>query len=1029
MAGGRAEGLQASHQRSGENPTNQPRTAAPLWTQTAPKTQGSKQAESQQNGFGGGDGYGPASNQAQAKETAEAAAHTAAHRSAANDRDRIRGRGGNGGETDRGRRPLSGLLIYYLNSQSILSKINELQCLAADKKPDLILVCESWCNEGVSNALLSVPGYQLHPELRKDRSDTANGIGGGLLVFGRKDLEILPCDQTVVFNQYVSFKVRLGLVTTTLYLVYRPPSITDLTDIINLVKSIGPNSILIGDFNLPTINWQDGTAGGRAREFLEATEEQFLQQLVDFPTHIRGNILDLVLTNAADLIQEVTSEGRLGKSDHEVLGIRLNGNQPYRPNNIQLPNWNRADWDGMRQELREIDWYTELSGKNTEDTWLNIKTVINDITTRYVPLKKSRHPSRPIWMNREITRAMDRKRRLWRHGTPAAEYKAADNKVRNLIRKAKRNFERKLAANHGNSKPFYSYLKNKTESRSGIGPLQTDSGTTSNGKEMATVLNNFFCSVFTAEDPAAELPDTDQLRYEEELKNVRFKVSDTRKLIKNLKTAGSPGPDKITARLLQQVVWEISPALTILFRKSLAEGTVPGDWKTANITPIYKKGRKSDPGNYRPVSLTSICGKLMEGHLKREIENHLKKNKLIINSQHGFMSGKSCTTNLLHFLEVLTKAVDNGDSVDVVYLDFSKAFDKVPHKKLLHKMRAHGITDKVYTWIENWLKGRKQRVVVEGECSDWEEVKSGVPQGSLLGPVLFKIHINDIDRIVELITLLLKFADDTKLAQVIRDDESRRTLQEALNALMAWAERWGMAFNTAKCKVMHVGRANPRYEYHMGGQPLSKTELERDIGVLVNSNLKPSDQCCKAAKTANSVLGQLTRGFHYRDRKTFMKLYKLYVRPHLEFAAAAWNPWTSADKETLEKVQKRAISMVSGLGNMNYEERLKELGMTTLEKRREELDLIEMYKIMSGKSDVDYNVWFTKVADAEGGRTTRLAADPLNVRVQAARLELRRNFFSTRVCEKWNSLPSDAKNAKSVSHFKSAYRRIVNHRT
>ena len=160
-----------------------------------------------------------------------------------------------------------------------------------------------------------------------------------------------------------------------------------------------------------------------------------------------------------------------------------------------------------------------------------------------------------------------------------------------------------------------------------------------------------------------------------------------------------------------------------------------------------------------------------------------------------------------------------------------------------------------------------------------------------------------------------------------------------------------------------------------------------------------------------------------------MKLYKLYVRPHLEFAAAAWNPWTSADKETLEKVQKRAISMVSGLGNMNYEERLKELGMTTLEKRREELDLIEMYKIMSGKSDVDYNVWFTKVADAEGGRTTRLAADPLNVRVQAARLELRRNFFSTRVCEKWNSLPSDAKNAKSVSHFKSAYRRIVNHRT
>ena len=386
------------------------------------------------------------------------------------------------------------------------------------------------------------------------------------------------------------------------------------------------------------------------------------------------------------------------------------------------------------------------------------------------------------------------------------------------------------------------------------------------------------------------------------------------------------------------------------------------------------------------------------------------------------MKGKSSTTNLLHFLEILTKAADNGDNVGVVYLDFSKAFDKVPHQKLLHKMKAHGIAGQVLTWIENWLEGRKQRVVVNSECSEWEEVKSGVPQGSLLGPVLFKIHINDIDRIIELITLLLKFADDTKLAQLIRGEDDRKRLQEALDALMEWAARWGMAFNTAKCKIMHIGRSNPRYQYQMGSHSLAETDLERDIGVLVKNNLKPSDQCSKVAKTANAVLGQLARGFHYRDRKTFIKLYKLYVRPHLEFAAAAWNPWTQADKEILERVQRRALGMVSGMGQMDYEERLQTLGMTTLEKRREELDMVEMFKIMTGISNVDYKAWFTKVADADRGRTTRLAVDPLNVRVPAARLELRKNFFSVRVCEKWNILPSEVKKAQNASRFKSAYR-------
>ena len=252
-------------------------------------------------------------------------------------------------------------------------------------------------------------------------------------------------------------------------------------------------------------------------------------------------------------------------------------------------------------------------------------------------------------------------------------------------------------------------------------------------------------------------------------------------------------------------------------------------------------------------------------------------------------------------------------------------------------------------------------------------------------------------------------------------------LQQALDALIAWADKWGMAFNTAKCKVMHLGRTNPGYQYQMGGEVLTTTEVERDIGVLVNKNMKPSEQCSKAARSANAVLGQIARAFHYRDRWTFIRLYKLYVRPHLEFATAAWNPWTVADVECLEKVQKRAIMMVFGLGQQNYEERLKSLGLTTLKERRIETDMVETFKILTGVSKVDQNIWFTPHTAAEGGRVTRQAANPLSLRPPAARLEIRRTFFSVRVCELWNNLPIEVKNSKNVQQFKMAYRKYRGH--
>jgi hypothetical protein len=289
----------------------------------------------------------------------------------------------------------------------------------------------------------------------------------------------------------------------------------------------------------------------------------------------------------------------------------------------------------------------------------------------------------------------------------------------------------------------------------------------------------------------------------------------------------------------------------------------------------------------------------------------------------------------------------------------------------------------------------------------------------VLGPPLFTIFIDDIDLAVEFIELLKKFADDTKLGQTATQ-EGKEKLQRALDRLCEWAQQWGMEFNVKKCVVMHLGHNNTAQEYRMNGQVLGVSEEERDIGVNVTKDLKPASQCRKAARTAQTVLSQITRAFHYRDRHVFVRLYIQYVRPHLEFAVPAWSPWLESDKEVLEKVQMRAVKMVSGLQATTYEARLKELGLTTLEERRHQADMVQTYKIVTGKDMVKSETWFTSVT--ESGRPTRSAADPLNLRPQTSRLEIRRQFFSQRVIENWNKIPASLKQAKNVKCFKNGYR-------
>ena len=688
-------------------------------------------------------------------------------------------------------------------------------------------------------------------------------------------------------------------------------------------------------------------------------------------------------------------------------------------------NWHRADWESIKRGLEEVEWPTTNDQVTAEATWQLLRGELDRLLEEHVPMCDLR-PRKSDWMTGEILREVRRKRRLWKAvkgGTGRQAYEEAARKVKNMIRSAKRGLEKRLAREKsGNSKPFYNYVKKKTTAKSTIGPLRKSDGRpVTEEADMAAELNNYFASVFTQED-CQNLPEPPRMNMRNKLQKPQITTAKVRAAIKKLKPHSAAGPDGIGPKILQTCTEQLAPVLAMIFRKSINQGMVPEEWRQANVVPIFKKGSKADPGNYRPVSLTCISCKLLEGILKEDIMAHLGRNRLINASQHGFMKNKSCATNLLEFVEKITEAADGGKSIDVIYLDFAKAFDKVPTERLLKKMAAHGIEGTTGRWIAAWLKNRTQWVTINGKKSGCRAVLSGVPQGSVLGPVLFLLFINDLDEKATKGQIFKKFADDTKVAQILDGPNSRAELQNTLDRLCEWAETWGMSFNVAKCHVMHIGKNNPQHQYRMDGVVLKETEEERDIGITVTSNLKPAKQCLKAAATATSVLMQILKSFHYRDRHLYMNLYKQYVRPHLEFAVTAWSPWNRADIDCLEKVQMKAVKAVSGLKGKEYEERLTELGLPSLSERRAEMDMVQTYKIVNGVDDVRSEVWFRR---ADTRRPTRTTTGRDMLLKHRSAHEFRRNFFSQRVVDPWNELPDELKEATSVASFKRLLRRHV----
>ena len=792
----------------------------------------------------------------------------------------------------------------------------------------------------------------------------------------------------------------------------------------------------MGDFNLPHIDWETSTFknGGYypviSKLMIDIMNDYNLEQIVKEPT--RGeNILDLCFTTHPASVQSV--QVTHGISDHDLVIIEaILKPKINRPPKRKIYLYKKANYEGINKDMIEFNKSLSLDrvdSSSIDELYTSFKETLHSSVDCNIPSKQSSsHLSYP-WVDRSIKRDIKRKQRLYnkakKSGLPShrADFKKLRRNVDRRIRKAFKTYLRDVVGaslKSDNPKPFWSFIKAKKQEVSGVPPLKVLGNTLTSAKDKAEVLNQYFCSVYTHEDPnipdlgPSNTPDIDDITITEE---------GIKKLLESLNPNKAPGPDDISGMVLKNCSGSIAPILKKLFQKSISTGTLPMEWLKANITPIYKKDDRTQPNNYRPVSLTSVICKLLEHIIHGHIMKHFEKHNILADQQHGFRKGRSCETQLSALVDDIQKILDNRSQVDLIITDFRKAFDVVPHQRLLAKLHHVGIRNSIYSWLTNFLTKRQQKVVLEGESSEEARVRSGVPQGTVLGPLLFLVYINDLP--TNLTSSVRLFADDCMLYREIHNTEDSALLQEDVNTLCTWESRWQMGFNVSKCHIMTVThKTKPlQHDYTMGEKVLGRVTHHPYLGVEISSDMSWNTHINQTVKKANKQLGLIRRNLYSCDKSTKSVAYHTLVRPILEYCHAVWDPHQQTNKDLIEKIQRRAArfamndyNQTSSVTNM-----LKQLGWESLDARRCKARLHIVFKETHGL--VPSNISTYRLDDgnhpaAYRRPTTRQSSKSFIYEHIRANKKCYQQSLYPRTIPTWNKLPDDYRCAPTLQKFK-----------
>lgn len=912
-------------------------------------------------------------------------------------------------------------------------------------RPNIVAITEVKSknkSSGITLPELNIDGYTIY-------SNSLDEDGHrGVLIYVDNKLTVHPVELSHDFKEHIFITVTLCKGKQLLFgNIYRSPSsVTNNDDqlceaVTSILGQKFEHVILVGDFNMPHVNWSSPRTEAKQPKtdfqgkFLELVSFNSLSQHVIKPTRQRGQdvarTLDLILTR--DNMQiDLEYLGPLGMSDHSVLFFSA----PVGPvkQHILEPRfiYSKGDYNKLR-EMASQEWKsfpTMDVDTISEQIWSNLKISIYRFIKECVPVSKPHSVPVEKYGLQPFTSAIGneikRKHRLWtrymetKEPRSRANYNKQRNRVKQLSRQVLVQEQEKVAKMcKNNPKKFWRYVSKSVKSTIGVGDLKLklDDGTTKllqDDHSKAEALANFYSSMFTQElDEGPILEQRSVMSSMTELKITEMMVY---KKLEALRVDKSPGDDKMHPRILYELRSELSGPLSRLFQVSLDTGELPQDWKSGVITALHKKGSRFDIGNYRPVSLTSVVSKVFESIIRDYVMEHLITNKLISNRQYGFCKGRSTLLQLLHVADRWTSLLEQGGQIDIIYTDLEKAFDKVPHRRLLNKLRAYGIDAKIISWIKAFLTGRKQRVRINGSYSEWKDVLSGVPQGSVLGPLLFIIYINDLPEICGQLANIYLFADDAKLCRYISDEYDQHQLQQALYSMQDWTDRWLLKLNIKKCKLISLGKKADQHNYCLKQGNLDvileSVSHINDLGIEVDEKLDFGLHIQNKVNKAFRILGVIRRSFRYLNKSAFILIYKSMVRSGLEYNVSVWAPHKESDIEELERVQRRATKMLSLCKNRSYEERLRYLALPTLKYRRYRADMIQVYNILNGIYDKE----LAPHLELSSVRVTR--GHNLKLETHRTKYNLRKYFFTNRAVNIWNSLSQNVVSAATIQTFK-----------
>ena len=925
--------------------------------------------------------------------------------------------------------PKSNLSTLIINFQSLWNKRAELNNLTSDCKSDIIIGTETWLAPGTKNSELMLDGYDVY---RRDRPSR----GGGVLIAVKTNL----CSEQISSSkdsETIFCKIQLkGKKPLVIGCVYRTPdnNLEQSRKIISEIYSImNKNKKAVfwfgGDFNLPDIDWKTHEIVGHQylkdinSHFLEMSQDLGLSQIVEFPT--RGTtILDLFFTNNPDFVKTCSLLAGLG--DHDVVQIQTSL-QPFRKKPIKrtIQLWNRADEANMQKETHELrliflNRFSILDNPNT--MWNFLTKEFKKIIENNVPSKTTSSKAHQPWITTE-TKRLIRKKNRWHKklknsgsAKDAKIYRKVKSEAQRVCRRAHDQYVNDMFSADSSNNKLWTYVKRLGQDLVGISDLKDETNVlTSNPAKKADLIHKQFDSVFS--DDTKNIPQ--EFDPEERLSTmtpIKITHNGILKLLLNLDPNKAVGPDQVPGKFLKLCAYEIADIYVILFQASLDQGIVPHDWKQANIVPLFKKGDKSLPENYRPISLTSLSCKILEHVVHSSVMTHLERHRVLDDAQHGFRKFRSCVSQLIITIDDFANCLRKHEQIDAIFLDFSKAFDKVDHEILLAKLEHLGIRNSLLNWSRSFLIGRSQRVVVEGMASSPTRVRSGVPQGTVLGPLFFLIYINDISKGLSIGTTLKLFADDSLLYRTIRSLTDAHILQQDLHTLQLWAERNKMEFHPGKCQLLRItNKINKTHgSYQILGTPISEVDSAKYLGVVIDKTLSWKPHYNSIIKKCNSTLAFLRRNLHNSPKFVKEKCYTALVRPQLEYACAVWDPHHQTHIDDIEKVQKRAARFVTNNYKMesgNSEFNLNELEWPKLEERRIEIKLNLLQKARLKLVDIPTDhlkLRQTRTRQGGGGPVYDKPFSTIDAHIYS---------FFPQTTSLWNNVPLKVRTSEDLSFF------------